>query len=129
MFDQMKMLGALGGLLKNKDKLAGAGDRVKSKLSNVRVSGEAGAGGATAKATVSGALVVQRLELSPALLQQLSVGGPTRDGASQVICEAVNDAIAKAQGEIKTAIDEEARALGLEGGIPDIAGLGNLLGR
>ena len=124
MLDQMKMLGALGGLLKNRDKIAGAGERVKAKLGAVRVHGEAGG----VRATVTGSLVVQKIELSPQVLQQLQTGGATRDGATQLVCEAVNNASANAQVEIKKAVDEEARALGFEGGIPDIAGLGGLLG-
>jgi DNA-binding protein YbaB len=126
MLDQMKMLGALGGLLKNKDKLMGAGDRIKGKLSAVKVTGESTGGGV--KAVVSGALVVHKIELSPQVIQQLNAGGVTRDGATQLICEAVNDAVAAAQVEIKKAVDEEAKALGLEGGLPDVAGLGSLLG-
>ncbi len=126
MLDQMKMLGALSGLLKNRDKIAGAGERVKAKLGAVRVSGQSTGGGV--KAAVSGSLVVQKIELSPQVLQQLNTGGVTRDGATQLICEAVNDAIASAQVEIKKAVDEEAKALGFEGGIPDVAGLGGLLG-
>ncbi|MFO0830506.1 MAG: YbaB/EbfC family nucleoid-associated protein [Phycisphaerales bacterium] len=126
MLDQMKMLGALSGLLKNRDKLAGAADRVKSKLAAAKVVGQCTGGGV--KATVSGALVVQKIELSPQVVQQINAGGVTRDGATQLICEAVNDAVAAAQVEIKKAMDEEAKALGLEGGIPDVAGLGNLLG-
>ena len=50
---------------------------------------------------------------------------PTLDGQLRRL---VNDAIAEAQVEIKKAVDEEAKALGLEGGIPDVAGLGSLLG-
>lgn len=126
MLDQMKMLGALSGLLKNRDKLAGAGDRIKAKLSAVKVTGESTGGGV--KAIVSGALVVQKIDLSPQVVQQINAGGVTRDGATQLICEAVNDAIAAAQVEIKKAVDEEAKTLGLEGGLPDMAGLGNLLG-
>jgi hypothetical protein len=126
MLDQMKLLGALGGLLKNRDKIAGAGERVKTKLASRKLTGQAGGG--AVRATVNGAMVVQRIELSPQLIQQLQSGGPTRDGATQLICEAVNDAVTQAQGEIKQAIDEEAKALGLEGGIPDLGGLGGLLG-
>ncbi|HEX2838457.1 MAG TPA: YbaB/EbfC family nucleoid-associated protein [Phycisphaerales bacterium] len=126
MLDQMKMLGALSGILKNRDKLAGAGDRIKAKLSAVKVTGESTGGGV--KAIVSGALVVQKIELSPQVVQQINAGGVTRDGATQLICEAINDAIAAAQVEIKKAVDEEAKVLGLEGGMPDMAGLGNLLG-
>lgn len=126
MLDQMKMLGALSGILKNRDKLAGAGDRIKAKLAAVKVTGQSTGGGV--KAIVSGALVVQKIELSPQVVQQINAGGVTRDGATQLICEAVNDAIAAAQVEIKKAVDEEAKTLGLEGGIPDMAGLGNLLG-
>lgn len=126
MLDQMKMLGALSGILKNKDKLMGAGDRIKAKLGTVKVTGESTGGGV--KATVTGSLVVQKIELSSQVVQQINAGGVTRDGATQLICEAVNDAIAAAQVEIKKAVDEEAKSLGLEGGMPDMAGLGNLLG-
>jgi len=125
MLDNMKMLGALGALMKNKDKLAGAGDRIKRKLEGVRVTGSAGGGAVTAHA--GGNLQVTAIEISPALANGMAADENTRLAAGNLIAEAVNDALAQAQVRVREAVDTEAKALGLDG-IPDLGGLGGLLG-
>ncbi len=123
MFDNMKMLGAMAGLMKNKEKLREASDRVRAKMEQTRVSGEAGGG--AARAVVSGTLQVIEVQLSPSLVMGMAGDAKTHELASGLIAEAVNAALREAQGKIKAAMQEEAKALGLEGVLPE---LGNMLG-
>jgi DNA-binding protein YbaB len=121
MFDNMKMMGALAGLMKNKDKLKAAGERVKAKAEALRVTGEAGGG--AARATVTGAMKVVSVELSGPLVMGMAAEDKTRTLAASLIAEAVNEALRQAQGKMKEAIDLEAKELGFEGGLPGIPGL------
>ena len=122
MFDNMKTMAALAGLMKNKDKLKAAGERVKAKAEETRVTADAGGG--AARATVSGAMRVISVELSPALVLGMAADEKTRTLAASLIAEAVNEALKQAQVRMKAAIDEEARAAPeFEGGLPDIPGL------
>lgn len=122
MLDNMKMLAALGGLMKNREQIA---QRIKQRLTQVRVDGEATGGGV--RATVSGDLKVVAVEISPQLASTIT-DDARRAMLCSMIAEAVNDATANAQQEIKAAIDEEAKAMGLPPGLTDMSGLGGLLG-
>lgn len=119
MLDNMKMLGALAGLMKNKDKLREAGERIRAKMEATRVTGEAGGG--AARATVSGTMKVIDVTLTPALVRGMAGDTQTHELASGLIAEAVNNGLREAQVRLKAAIDEESKALGLEGVIPDLA--------
>ena len=44
MLDKLKAMQALGSLMKNKEQLAEAGERIKSKMDAMRVDGQAGGG-------------------------------------------------------------------------------------
>ncbi|MEI7658013.1 MAG: YbaB/EbfC family nucleoid-associated protein [Phycisphaerae bacterium] len=122
MFDQLKSLGAIAGLLKNKEKLREAADRVKAKMEATRVIGEAGAG--AARVVVSGTMKVLEVELAPGLVQGMNADPRTRALAGTLIAEAVNEGLRRAQYAMKEAVEEESRALGIEG----LPGLENLLG-
>jgi nucleoid-associated protein EbfC len=121
MFDNMKMMGALAGLMKNKDKLREAGQRIKDKAEATRVEGESGMG--AVRVTVNGSMKVLDVELTPGLVIGMNADAKTRELAGALIADAVNDGISKAQAKMKEAIDEEARALGFEGGVPGLSGL------
>lgn len=123
MLDNMKMISALGALVKNKDNLREAGARVRQKMAAVRVTGEAGAG--AARAVVSGEMRVVSVELAPGLVLGMASDEKTRALAGALIAEAVNAGLVEAQRRLRDAMDEEARALGLEGVLPDV---GRLLG-
>jgi DNA-binding protein YbaB len=122
MFDQLKSLGAIAGLLKNKEKLREAADRVKAKMEATRVIGEAGAG--AARVVVSGTMKVLEVELAPGLVQGMNADPRTRALAGTLIAEATNEGLRRAQFAMKEAVEEESRALGIEG----LPGLENLLG-
>jgi DNA-binding protein YbaB len=75
------------------------------------------------RVVVNGAMKVQSVELAPGLVTGMNADDKTRALAGQLIAEAVNDGITKAQMKMKEAIDEEAKGLGFENGIPGLQGL------
>ncbi len=121
MFDKFKAMGAVAGLMKNQDGIKQAAARVREKMEKTTVTGEAGSG--AARAVVTGTLKVVSVELSPALVGGMNADERTRQLASSLIADAVNEAMRQAQLKIKEAIDVETKALGLEGMIPDLAAL------
>jgi len=121
MFDNLKAMGAVAGLMKNKERLREAGDRVKEKMARARLTGEAGGG--AARAVVSGQMRVVEVELSGPLVAGMAADDQTRALAGNLIAEAVNAALEQAQRLLQEEISKEAKELGL----PDLPGLGNLL--
>jgi DNA-binding protein YbaB len=121
MFDQLKSLGAVAGLLKNKEKLREAAARVKEKMEATKVIGEAGSG--AARVVVSGTMRVLEVDLAPGLVQGMAADERTRMLAGSLIAEAVNEGLRRAQFAMKEAVEEETKALGIEG----LPGLENLL--
>lgn len=111
MFDKLKAMGAMASLLKDKDKLREAGDRIKQRAEEVRASGEAGAG--AVRVTVNGKMRVLEVELTPALASGMAADERTRVLAGSLIADAVNAATATAQLMMKTVIEKEARDMGL----------------
>jgi len=120
MFDQLKAMGAVAGLLKDKERLRAMTEQFKDKMERTRVTGAAGGG--AVRVTISGKLRVTDVEVMPALL-----GGAEDSGRVQLqnlILEATNDALERVQALIQ----EEATRRMQELGLPDMPGLGNLLG-
>ena len=76
MFDKLKAMGAVTSLLKNQDALRDAAARVRAKAEQILVTGQAGSG--AARATVTGTLKVQGVELSPALVGGMAADERTR---------------------------------------------------
>lgn len=110
MFDNLKAMGAIAGLLKNQDKLRGTAEKIKTKLASARIEGQAGGG--AVRATVDGQLKVIAVELSPALAS--SLGTPeARAKAGAMIAEAVNAASELARTRIAQEMSREADAMGL----------------
>lgn len=126
MFDKLKTVQALASLMKNKEQLAQAGQRVTDRLGAMRVEGRAGGG--ACKAVVDGKMKLHELSLEPALLAGMSVDEKTRELAQQLIIDAVNDATEAAQERAKEVITDEAKALGLDDLDLDRQGLTGLLG-
>jgi len=122
MFDQMKAMGALAGLLRDREKIERLSRRVQDTLETVRVVGEAGGG--AVRVTVSGKLEVQDEEVDPNLASGMASGDDARLMAQGLIREAVNDANAKA----RVVIQREMRKLAEELDLPDMPGMTNLLG-
>jgi nucleoid-associated protein EbfC len=124
MFDKLKAMGAIAGLMKNREGLKQAGERVKEKMDRTRCSGQAGGG--AARAVVTGKMQVLEVELSPALVNGMAADDKTRQLASSLIAEAVNDALRQAQQKLQEAVKAEADAMGL-GDLADAEGLSDLM--
>lgn len=116
MFDKFKAMGAVAALLKDKDKLRAAGDRIKTAAAEIR--GHGVGGGGAVRATVDGRMKVLSIELEPPLVAGMAADDKTRAQAGALIAEAVNDALAKAQAKMQEVINKEARDLGL----PEMSG-------
>jgi DNA-binding protein YbaB len=121
MFDKLKTMQALGSLMKNKEQLAEAGERIKSKMESMRVDGEAGGG--ACRAVVNGKMKLLDLTLDPALLAGMAVDEKTRDLATALVKDAINDATKNAQDRVQEMIAREADELGLGDIAPQLGGL------
>ena len=123
MFDSLKAAGALASLMKNKEALKSAGDRIKQRLSELRAAG--GSGGGAVRATVSGDMKLISVSLEPAVCMGLASGNEqSRAQIQQLIVEAVNNASDIAKAMAQREIAKEAELLGL----PGMPGLEGLLG-
>ncbi|MGV6814342.1 MAG: YbaB/EbfC family nucleoid-associated protein [Phycisphaerales bacterium] len=111
MFDKLKAVQAVGSLMKNKEQLAEAGERIKAKIESMRVEGQAGGG--ACRAVVNGKMKLLDLTLDPALLAGMAVDEKTRDLATALIKDAINDATHRAQQQVQEQISKEAEELGL----------------
>lgn len=109
--DKLKTMQAIGSLMKNKDQLAEAGERIKAKVEAMRVEGEAGGG--ACRAVVNGKMKLLDLTLDPALLSGMAIDEKTRSLATALIKDAINDATEKAQKQVQELISREAEAMGL----------------
>ena len=121
MFDQFKAMGQIAGLLKNKDRLADAAERVKAELEAVEVEGQAGGGAVRVRA--SGKLRILSVTVETAAAAGLATPEHKAD-AEQLITEATNDALTKAQEAARVIVEREMQELGLPA-LP--ADLGNFL--
>jgi hypothetical protein len=121
MLDKLKAMQALGSLMKNKDQLAEAGERVKAKMDALRVDGQAGGG--ACRAIVNGKMKLIDLTLDPALLAGMAVDEKTKELATALIKDAINDATENAQRQVQQIIAKEADDLGLGDMAPQLSGL------
>ncbi|MEQ8850830.1 MAG: YbaB/EbfC family nucleoid-associated protein [Phycisphaerales bacterium] len=120
MFDNLKSMGAMAGLLKNKEKLREVAERFQEKLERMSVTGQAGGG--AVRVTVSGKMRVTDVFLDPALIAGLQVGDGGRDMAQSLIADATNDALLRVQAMIRDEAEREAQELGLPG-VPGLEAL------
>lgn len=108
----IKAMGAVAGLLQNKDKLVAAGQRVKATLDERPAVGESGGG--AVKVTINGSLQVKKIELTPALAASMGTDQTSSNKAAKLIAEAVNDGLAKGKERMAEALRKEAKDLGLD---------------
>jgi DNA-binding protein YbaB len=66
MFEQMKAMGALAGLMKNRERMAEVADEFKRRVERISASGEAGGGAVLVE--VDGKMRVTSVRLDPSLL-------------------------------------------------------------
>lgn len=111
MFDTFKMMGAVAALLKDKGRVEAAIARTKEAIEAVRADGEAGGG--AVRATATGTMAIERVELDPALASGLASGGEAKDMAEKLIEEATTNAIRAAQDKVRLIIEQAASELGV----------------
>jgi DNA-binding protein YbaB len=121
MFDSIKAMGAVASLLRNKDQIKAAGERIKAAAAATRATGEGGAG--AVRVTVDGKMRVMAVELQPALVSGMAADDRTRELAGTLIAEACNNAMAAAQAKMQVVIEKEAKDLGVPELGPGLAGL------
>ena len=141
MFD-FKTMGMITDLLKNRDKIEAAAERVKAKLEVTEVIGEAGGG--AVRATVRCTMEVVRTEIGPGLAAGLAAGLASglgsgvaagdeaqRGMAEALIAEAVNAGLRAAQVKAREIIEAEMDAMGMPGLreklMGELGGLGKML--
>lgn len=124
MFDQLKGMAGLAGIMKDLPRIKQKMEEVKQRLGEITVDAETGGG--AVRATVDGQLNLVRLDIDDAMLSGLvDVANPEdRDMAQDLIVGAVNAAMAKAREAAQQEIQSAAEELGLP--IPT-GGLGGLL--
>jgi len=115
MINQMKAMGAIAGLLKNKEQLKEKAEEVKVKLETTRVFGESGGG--AVRVTCTCRLIVERIEIAPALASSEDAAELERL-VELGVCEAMGFAQERAKAIIAQAVDEM--------GLSDILGKGDL---
>ncbi len=122
MFEQMKTMGAIAGLLKNKDKLKQVGEDFRERIGKLRVTGVAG--GSAVRVTITG-----QLEITEVFIERNAVAGAAQGGdegremLQQLVQEATNDAIKRVQALIA----EEAKKISAELDLPPMPGLEKML--
>ncbi|MGQ0627543.1 MAG: YbaB/EbfC family nucleoid-associated protein [Phycisphaerales bacterium] len=119
MFESFKAAGALANLMRNKDAVQDAIKRVQANLENMRVVGDGGGG--AVKVTLNGRMRVLDVAIDPAMFKSADAASVRM--ASQIIADATNTAISKAQEVVAKEISREAEQMGLPTG-----GLEKLLG-
>lgn len=111
MFEQMKMMGALAALMKDKDKLAARAAKLREEMDRLRVEGQAGGG--AVRVVVTGRMKVVSVDVSGPLAAGMATDPATKALAAGLIAEGVNDALGKAQEKLALSVEHEAAELGL----------------
>lgn len=122
MFDSLKAAGALASLMKNKEGLKAAGERIRAKLGEMRIQG--GSGGGAVRAVVSGDMRVISIAMDPPVLAGLTGDERSREMVQLLIVDAVNNAMDLAKAAAAREVAKETEALGL----PNMPGMEGLLG-
>lgn len=125
MFDKLRAVSAIAGLMKDKDRLREAGVRLKAKATALRAPGESGSG--AVRAVADGKFRLVSVEIAPALLAGMADDERTRALGGSLIVEAANAALAHAQDQMQAELRREASALGLDDLPIDLSNLGGLL--
>ena len=120
MFDQLKNMKNLAGMLGNAQELKAKFEQVQAELAQKTVEADAGAG--AVRVTVNGKLEVLRVQFDQPLLAALVGEGvdADREMVEELIVAATNAALAKAQQLVR---EEISKASGM-----NIPGLESLLG-
>lgn len=113
MFDALKGLGSMAGMMKELPRIKAHVEQVKVRLEEMTV--EADAGGGAVRAVVTGTLRVVTVEVDPAMLTGLVDAEDETDRAlaQDLIAGAVNAALTKAREMAEAEMHAMATELGL----------------
>ncbi|MEO0482804.1 MAG: YbaB/EbfC family nucleoid-associated protein [Planctomycetota bacterium] len=126
MFGNLKAMGALAGLMQDKQKLTDAAERLKNEAEAMRAPGESGGG--AVRVIADGKMRILEVTVSPAAAGAVA-DETSRAQVEQMIAEATNAALAEAQRRMRLVVEREARELGLEDMLDKLpAGFGGLPG-
>ena len=116
MFDQLKNLKALSGLMGNLPQLKQRMEQLQAELARMTVEAESGAG--AVRVTVNGKLEVLAVQLDPAMIATfLGDADQAQDCQllEELIASAVNEALRRAQELVKQEMSKAAGGLNLPG--------------
>jgi DNA-binding protein YbaB len=113
MFEGLKSMAGLAGLMKDMPRIRQKLEEVKGNLARIELSAETGGG--AVRATVNGRMRVVAIQIEPSLLAGLvdSESAHHRSLAEDLIAGAVNAALEKAQQRAAEEFQTAARDLGL----------------
>lgn len=113
MFDQLKQMKQLAGMLGNAGELKAKFESVQRELGEARVIGEAGGG--AVRVTVSGHLEVTDVAVDPNVAAGMAAGGDYVTQIERLVREATNDALTRARELMKERMGEATGGLNLPG--------------
>lgn len=117
MFEQMKAMGQMAALLRDKDRLRELGDSFRRRLDGMSVTGSAGGG--VCRVTVSGQMRITQVALDDGLANGIA---HDKGMGERLIEEATNDALDRMQ----RLVAEQAQLFAREHGLPDLPGMENM---
>jgi DNA-binding protein YbaB len=115
MFDSLKNMASLAGLLKDMPRIKAKFETVKEELAHTTVSADTGAG--AVKVTANGAMQILSVEIHPILLASLvnaNAAGNDMAYAQNLIRDCVNAALLKSRQAAERAIAAAADELGIQ---------------
>jgi len=115
--DNMRAMGALAALLKDRGKLEERARLLKEELADLRAEGQAGGGAVRVVAT--GDMRVHSVHVEPAVLAGMAADERSASMAQDLIAQATNDALSRAQSAARDTIARHAADMGLP---PDLVG-------
>ena len=115
MFDQIKNMKQLAGLMGNLGDLREKMEQMQAELGEKTVEAEAGAG--AVRVTMNGRFEVVSVTIDPAMVSVLAGVGTDADRAmvEELIASAMNAAVLKVQELLKDSLGEATGGLGLPG--------------
>ncbi|MHC4832811.1 MAG: YbaB/EbfC family nucleoid-associated protein [Planctomycetota bacterium] len=124
MFGGLKSMAGMAGMLKDLPRLQAAAEEVRREIAALEIEGRGGGGAVVAR--VTGSLEVISIEIAEPIGHAFA-DGDQRTMASELVREAVNDALTRARAVAAERMEAAARDLGLPlppGGIAGLTGGG-----
>lgn len=121
MFDSLKNLGAMASIMKDMPRIKARMEDVRRKAESTRVAATSGGGAITVVA--SGKLRIESITIDPAVFAAGGGDPESRALASELLREAINGALDRAQSTMTEMIGDAARDLNLPISTDELKGL------